>query len=663
MIDVVTVGAGGGSIAWLSPEGTLKVGPQSAGADPGPLCYGKGGTEVTITDAHVVLGRIPPHLLGGEIPLDVDAARAGRRGARLEARPLAGGLRHRRPGDLGLEPGQRAAPGHRQARPRRPRLHADHVRRLRLAAAVPADGRARHPDRAGPAQPRQRLGVRPADGRREERLRADPRRPGRRARPGHRRRDVRRADRPRRRRTGRRGVRARAAPVRAHRRPALLRPGLRGAGRRCRTAAPSTTPCSTRWPPASTPSTGRSTATTSPATPPSRSSGSTSASPASARSSGPRSDDERPEYGWHVHDTTSATPCGLLRRRARGTSTPLVQRIGARRRRGVAGPVIIEEFGSTVPIHPGFEVRVDEFLNLIVTEDEGWTDERLATGAHAVPLRPPHRRRRRERRPGARRDRPGLAGQRRDGGRDRDRADQPQPDDPRRARLPGRHPRPAAAQADRPLVLRARAPGRPRLPARGDARGRRLLPQRRLPLRGRDRPPARPVRDRAGVCRGRGRTPRRGVRAGLRPPRRHRWRRARLDAEPRDQRLRGGTDGPADPALGRGRPQPRGADDHDPQLPDARVAGRRPRRGVLGLPDGRAAARRAVRPLRRGDGRVLLRRDPGPHHRDLPPRDPRQDPGRVVGLGGLRRARRRRRADAAHPADHADPHRGRRPWF
>ena len=77
MIDVVTVGAGGGSIAWLSPEGTLKVGPQSAGADPGPLCYGKGGTDVTITDAHVVLGRIPPHLLGGEIPLDVDAAWAG----------------------------------------------------------------------------------------------------------------------------------------------------------------------------------------------------------------------------------------------------------------------------------------------------------------------------------------------------------------------------------------------------------------------------------------------------------------------------------------------------------------------------------------------------------------------------------------------------------
>ncbi|TDD71471.1 hydantoinase/oxoprolinase family protein [Actinomadura darangshiensis] len=77
MIDIVTVGAGGGSVAWRSPEGALKVGPRSAGADPGPRCYGRGGHEVTVTDAHAVLGRIPPHLLGGEVPLDVDAARAG----------------------------------------------------------------------------------------------------------------------------------------------------------------------------------------------------------------------------------------------------------------------------------------------------------------------------------------------------------------------------------------------------------------------------------------------------------------------------------------------------------------------------------------------------------------------------------------------------------
>jgi N-methylhydantoinase A len=77
MIDIVTVGAGGGSVAWVSPEGTLKVGPRSAGADPGPRCYGRGGTEPTLTDAALVLGRIPPHLLGGEMPLDVGAARAG----------------------------------------------------------------------------------------------------------------------------------------------------------------------------------------------------------------------------------------------------------------------------------------------------------------------------------------------------------------------------------------------------------------------------------------------------------------------------------------------------------------------------------------------------------------------------------------------------------
>jgi N-methylhydantoinase A len=77
MIDIVTVGAGGGSIAWISPEGNLKVGPRSAGADPGPRCYGRGGAEVTVTDAHLFLDRIPPHLLGGEIVLDRAAARTG----------------------------------------------------------------------------------------------------------------------------------------------------------------------------------------------------------------------------------------------------------------------------------------------------------------------------------------------------------------------------------------------------------------------------------------------------------------------------------------------------------------------------------------------------------------------------------------------------------
>jgi N-methylhydantoinase A len=77
MVDVVTVGAGGGSVAFLSREGGLKVGPRSAGADPGPMCYGRGGTEPTVTDANLALGRIPPHLLGGEVPLDEAAATAG----------------------------------------------------------------------------------------------------------------------------------------------------------------------------------------------------------------------------------------------------------------------------------------------------------------------------------------------------------------------------------------------------------------------------------------------------------------------------------------------------------------------------------------------------------------------------------------------------------
>jgi N-methylhydantoinase A len=76
-VDVRTVGAGGGSIAHV-PELTkaLRVGPQSAGADPGPAAYSKGGSEPTVTDANVVLGYLPPSLAGGEIALDVDAARA-----------------------------------------------------------------------------------------------------------------------------------------------------------------------------------------------------------------------------------------------------------------------------------------------------------------------------------------------------------------------------------------------------------------------------------------------------------------------------------------------------------------------------------------------------------------------------------------------------------
>ena len=87
MIDVVEVGTGGGSIAWRDEIGALKVGPHSAGADPGPICYRAGGSEPTITDANVVLGRLDPNnFLGGTMSLDADGASAGV--ARVVAEPL-----------------------------------------------------------------------------------------------------------------------------------------------------------------------------------------------------------------------------------------------------------------------------------------------------------------------------------------------------------------------------------------------------------------------------------------------------------------------------------------------------------------------------------------------------------------------------------------------
>jgi N-methylhydantoinase A len=76
MVDIHTVSAGGGSIAWVDSGGALRVGPQSAGADPGPACYARGGTEPTVTDANLVLGRLPASSpIAAGLELDVDAAR------------------------------------------------------------------------------------------------------------------------------------------------------------------------------------------------------------------------------------------------------------------------------------------------------------------------------------------------------------------------------------------------------------------------------------------------------------------------------------------------------------------------------------------------------------------------------------------------------------
>jgi N-methylhydantoinase A len=98
-IDMHTVGAGGGSLAWLDVDGSLQVGPRSAGASPGPAAYGLGGTEPTVTDANVVLGRIGTRRrLGGAIALDADRARAavadlaGRMEHRLAIEALADGI-------------------------------------------------------------------------------------------------------------------------------------------------------------------------------------------------------------------------------------------------------------------------------------------------------------------------------------------------------------------------------------------------------------------------------------------------------------------------------------------------------------------------------------------------------------------------------------------
>src|SRR5258706_16270894 len=75
MVDVESIGAGGGSIAFVE-AGALEVGPQSAGAEPGPACYGRGGGEPTVTDANLVLGRLnPDYFLGGAMPIDPLLAR------------------------------------------------------------------------------------------------------------------------------------------------------------------------------------------------------------------------------------------------------------------------------------------------------------------------------------------------------------------------------------------------------------------------------------------------------------------------------------------------------------------------------------------------------------------------------------------------------------
>ena len=431
-------------------------------------------------------------------------------GARRHARPDRGAVRGRHPGDLRLEPGQRPAPGHRQARAGRARLHPHHVRRLRLAAALPADGHPRPAGRARPAQPGQRVGVRPAHRRRQERLRADSRD----------RCTTTCLERPRSRscttRSGRRPTPPwprRASPPDQRRfvRTADLR--YFGQAFEVRVPVPRRTARSrgrsTRWPRPSTPSTA-------------------------------------PLYGYDFRGDPSqqvewvnlrVTGIGPIRRPDILAQPPGEPRgaVGVRRR-----PVCFDAAEGYV------ETPVLWRPDLAVGHRGHRTGRRRGVrldGAAAPRLHRPGRRLRQPRRHPRRARRmtgptaaPSPAGSRcaptrfpfghltDDVGRGADpvlRGDRRRarwPASSRRSRRPSRAPRAVpmirdahdfrAGIHDRLLrkltgrsYSRAGAPGRPRLPAGDDAAGRRLLPQRRLPVRGRHRPPAGPVRHRAGVPR------------------------------------------------------------------------------------------------------------------------------------------------------------------
>ena len=126
-IDVKSIGAGGGSIAWVDDGGLLHVGPESAGADPGPACYGRGSTRPTLTDACLVLGYLDPsNFLGGRIALDDQLLYFGQA-------PL----------ELGL-PFTGAAQKHFENRERQSRVHFQHrARGIRFHAQTHHAGRDR----------------------------------------------------------------------------------------------------------------------------------------------------------------------------------------------------------------------------------------------------------------------------------------------------------------------------------------------------------------------------------------------------------------------------------------------------------------------------------------------------------------------------------------
>ena len=161
VIDMMEIGAGGGSIARVDDLGLLKVGPESAGAEPGPACYGQGGTEPTVTDANLLLGYLDPrYFLGGRMALDTAAAETAMAGSGDAPRSFrrAGRLGHLRPRER--EHGGRRARAHRGEGPRPAPLRDGGDGRGGAAARRAGRPQARGARSRGAARVRRRIGAR-----------------------------------------------------------------------------------------------------------------------------------------------------------------------------------------------------------------------------------------------------------------------------------------------------------------------------------------------------------------------------------------------------------------------------------------------------------------------------------------------------------------------
>ena len=163
LIDIKSIGAGGGSIAWVDAGGFLRVGPRSAGADPGPICYGRGGTQVTVTDANLLLGRLnPEYFLAGRMRLDTSVVSEAMEGLGRADRPRSARARGVDRRDREREHGERDQDGLARAGPRPAPLLAARLRRRGPAARCGRRAGAGHPEGDRAPAPRRLLGARAA---------------------------------------------------------------------------------------------------------------------------------------------------------------------------------------------------------------------------------------------------------------------------------------------------------------------------------------------------------------------------------------------------------------------------------------------------------------------------------------------------------------------